>query len=87
MSDLFVIFRPSCRERMMPWRYVSGVASMSAFKVVKSITGLISRYTPRMGHRPPFDCWRSFVLVCMCFCGVYFKVWQCIDILSGHVCR
>jgi hypothetical protein len=44
----------------MPWRCVWGDASTFAFRLAKSVTGLFRRYTPRMGHRPPFDFWRSW---------------------------
>ncbi len=36
---------------------VLGVASTSAFNLVKSVTGLFPRSTPRIGQRPPFDLW------------------------------
>jgi hypothetical protein len=47
---------------MMPWRCVRGVASTSAFKLVKSVAGLFPRSIPRMGQRPPFYCWRSWCM-------------------------
>ncbi len=36
------------------------MASISAFRVEKLVIGLFSRSTPRMGHLPPFDFWRSW---------------------------
>jgi hypothetical protein len=51
---------PSCREGAMLWRYVSGVAYISDLREEKLVTGLFPRSTPRMGHLPPFDFWRSW---------------------------
>ena len=47
--------RPSCVKCLMSWWCVCGGVSMSAVRLLKSVTGLWPRSAHSMGHRPPFD--------------------------------
>jgi hypothetical protein len=40
---------------------VWGVATSSAFRLARSVTGLFPRSTYRICPRPPFDFWRSYL--------------------------
>jgi len=70
--------RPSCSGCGTGWRWGEVVSSMSVLCLLKSLTGLLPRSSPIMGHRPPFVFWSIW-------CRSR-KVLLCLLVLSFAVC-
>ena len=70
--------RPSCSGYGIGLRWGEVVFAISVLCLLNSVTGLLPRSSPIMGHRPPFVFWSSWYRS--------RKVLLCLLVLSFAVC-
>ena len=69
--------RPSCSGWEIGWRWGEVISLASMLLLLKSVTGLLPRSSPMMGHRPPFvfcSSWCRSRNVLLCFLFLSFAV-------------